>query len=289
MLFHDFIELDALTVANIVREHGPRVVVCPINGTRRWFELEYGDQQSADYLDITLRKYMDIFTLFFTHGVETVLSPILGSDILARGPEYMQMVVPALSQIADGEMFRQFYQGWDVRVKFYGEYADYFAQNFPGLATALAQAKGALNGRRRLFWGMFASDPAAWISQFAVQHYAKTGAPPNREQVVAEYYGETVPMADMFIGSGPPTAFDYPLLDAGATALYFLQAPTPYLTQTGLRSIFFDYLYTRRVGEDYSDVPETEWAEARKYYNDHADSILGVGKNSSGGHFWFPV
>jgi len=44
----NFLELPAKEVAQLVRDSGPKVVVFPINGIRRWFMLEYGSRKFDD-------------------------------------------------------------------------------------------------------------------------------------------------------------------------------------------------------------------------------------------------
>ena len=130
-----FLDLRLDEVAEIVRKNGPRVLVCPVNGTRRWFHIEHGERASDGFLNLILERYRALMTLFFSHGVSTLLTPILGPDIVRRGGEYQAMVLQALREICAGEEFEAFYYEQDVRVRFYGDYGEYFKEQWPQVLT----------------------------------------------------------------------------------------------------------------------------------------------------------
>ncbi len=291
MEFETFVNLEDSAIASLVEEKGPRVVVCPINGTRRWYLLEARKESSeTNFLQVILDRYLAIFELFFSHGIATLLTPILGPDIVNRGKQYTQMVFDALEEITTGEKYKAYYGKRDVRVRFYGDYNHYFAEYAPELFTKLSeiQAHTRDNLKHKLFWGMFAHDPVEKIARIAIDYYEETGNHPKRPDVVTKYYGEYLPPADIFIGMMPPSVFDYPLLDTGDTALYFTTAPTPYLNEEMLRRILYDYMFVRRIDDDYSELSPSNWEELGAFYDVHLGDIYGLGKKTARGSVWLP-
>ena len=91
-----FLQLSNSEVADLVRSNGSQVCVFPINGTRRWFLLEHGQAEFADwaeaYAELTGRRHIEMYKLMFRHGLDTLVTPIFGGEILNRGDEYMQKI-----------------------------------------------------------------------------------------------------------------------------------------------------------------------------------------------------
>jgi len=286
-----FLRLDSNEAAELVRAHGPRVVVCPINGTRRWFMLEaMNGAGQNEFLPMILDRYLKIFDLFFSHGIQVLLTPILGPDIVQRGSDYSDMVFAALDEITSGDRFLRYYENRDVRVRFYGDYEDYFAEKAPHVMDQFQQVQRATREHleHKLFWGMFAHDPSETVSRIGIEYYKEQQSMPNRHDIVARYYGEYIPPADMFVGMMPPAVFDYPLLDTGGTALYFTTVPTPYLDQRMLRKMLHDFMFVRPVREEYESLSGEDWESLADFYHGKRKAIYGLGRKSAGGTVWLP-
>jgi tuberculosinol/isotuberculosinol synthase len=295
MELETFLKLPAEEVADLVRTKEAQVCVFPINGTRRWFMLEHADKVQGDfitaYMDISARRHMELYKMFFDHGVETLITPIFGGEIMERGEEYVQKIgVDGMERLANHPDFLKFYEENGVHVRFYGDYRKrlrrtrhaYLCDRF---AEAMERTKN--NTRYRLFYGVFADDAIESIAEQNVRHFLTHGRAPNRRAIVEAYYGEFVSPASLFIGFDRFWAFDYPLLSTGSEDLYFTVAPSPYLTQTQLRSILFDHLYLRRQKEpDYESVPPADWGWMRGYYTQNRGRVFGVGQRERG--FWIP-
>ena len=244
-----FTSLSTKEIAQIVHERGPRVVVFPINGTRRWFMLEHpprpGEDPIAAYLDISGRRHIELYRLFFDHGIHTLLTPIFGPDLMERGDDYMQMAAEGLARTATHPDFIDFYRANGVRVRFYGDYARYlvptpYAHLVERFDDVMSQT--AAHSKCRLFFGLFAHDATETIAKLAVHHHAQHGRLPTKREIVEAYYGEYVAPANIFIGFDKPAAFDMPLIATGSEDLYFTVSPSPYLNQRQLRGILYDHL-----------------------------------------------
>lgn len=293
----EFLHLPTPEIRRLVRAAGPKVVVFPINGTRRWFMLEHGGRSFADpiaaYTDIVIAKHIELYKLFFDHGLDTLVTPVIGAEVLETRDEYMEKVgAQGLAGLASRPEFLEFYEHYGVRVRFFGDYRDalqatpyeYITQLFEDLSQ-----KTLANDRCRLFFGVFADEYRAheFMIRNAVERYRKTNWVPSRQAVVEAYYGEYLEKADLFIGFDRLSVFDYPFLNWGGEDLYFTVAPSLYLGERQLRRILFDHLYSRRVEEpDYLRLPADELKQLKQFYASHQETILGLGHPAS--DIWLP-
>ena len=291
----EFLALPTEEVAQLVRAAGPQVCVFPINGTRRWFMLEHAGSVGSDpieaYLDISSANHIGLYRMFFDHGIDTLLTPTLGPDILLRGETYMQQIgATGLARLATGADFLNFYDEYDVRVHFYGDHRKCLAPTAHAYLSDLfdnVTQKTQDHQRYRLFFGVFANDPAESISEIAINFYQEYGRIPNRLDLIERYYGEFIEPAGFFIGFDKLSVFDYPLLSLGEEDLYFTVAPSPFMQAKQLRAILYDHLYTRRIQEpDYSTLAPEIQTQIRAFYHANLDNTLGVGEHFAGS--WIP-
>ena len=294
---NEFLQLPTEEIAELVKASGSKVVVFPFNGTRRWFMLEYGDQKFEDpvmaYIDIAQTRHIELYKLFFDHGVDTLVTPVIGPEILATRNEYMQKIGgEGLSHIANHPEFLNFYTEYDVRVHFYGDYhkslKNTYYEYLSSLFDDIAQ-KTKHHNRFRLFFGAFADNLNSTnrIADFSIEYYKKHGKTPTREEIVAMYYGEYVEKANIFIGYDRFATFDYPLINWGEEDLYFTTSPSLYLGEPQLRRILYDHLYTRRTPErEYETLTHEEVVSMQKYYRSNIDNNIGIGELYCG--LWIP-
>lgn len=280
--------------AEVVRSAGPQVCVFPINGTRRWFFLNQppapGDDPGAAYLQVIEQAHIDLYQMVFDHGVDTLLTPIFGPDLMERGEEYLQMAGEGMARLCTQPNFLDFYDRYQVRVRFYGDYARWLQDTplafLPGLFEQLSE-RTRTHKRCRLFFGLFANDPAETLAELGVHYYLAHQSLPDRRALIEMYYGEYVDPVSFFIGFDRLSAFDMPLLATGGEDLYFTANPSPDLTREQLRRILYDHLFTRRAEEpDYASLPPDELEWMRAFYRINHGRTLGVGEERRG--IWYP-
>jgi tuberculosinol/isotuberculosinol synthase len=296
MDFEAFQALPTAEVARLVRERGPKVVVFPINGTRRWFILEHAGHNGGftmeSYMRITWDRQIALYKLFFDHGVETLVTPIFGPELLSRGEAYAQMIKPGLLWINEDQTLLNFYRDYEVRVRVYGDTVRYLTdtpfeealESFDALA-----ARTAVNNRYRLFFGVCGHDAAESVAEIGLTFYEEHGRLPNKSEIVTAYYGEALSPVDIFIGFERPASVDMPLIAAGSEDLYFTISPSPYLDQRLLRAILHDFLFSRHVSEEYEDLSADSWQILAEFYKTNRHRALGLGKRSKDGSFWYPL
>jgi tuberculosinol/isotuberculosinol synthase len=283
-------------MAALVREAGLKVVVFPINGTRRWFLLEYPPKPDAealgDYLTIIEQRHIELYRLFFDHGVDYLLTPAFGPDLTERGNEYMEIAAKGLERLTTEPLFLDFYRDYGVRVRFYGDYRKYFGPTPYAYLSDMFDdltARTLAHDQHRLFFGLFAQDAAETIGELAIGYHAQHGRAPDKRTLVELYYGEYVPPVNFFIGFDKFSAFDMPLVAVGEEDLYFTVDPSPYLSARQLREIIYDHLYTRRGDADYATMEPDEWTMMREFYQLNLGKTLGVGAKQRRGGYWYPT
>ena len=289
-----FQNLPTREVARLVHEAGSKVCVFPINGTRRWFLLEHPPDQAGGsataYLDVMTKRHVEIYQLLFDHGMDTLLTPVFGPDLMERGEGYVQMAAEGLARPATHPDFLDFYKAYGVRVRFYGDHRKFlgptpyaYLSDWFDEVTALTLA----HDRHRLFFGLFAHDAAETVAEIGVRFYQRHGRLPDKRQIVEAYYGEYVGPVDLFIGFDKFSTFDMPLVTTGTEDLYFTVSPSPYLTERQLRAILYDHLYTRRGEADYSTMDTDDWTCMRAFYQANLENTLGIGTKHRG--IWYPL
>ena len=290
-----FVELPVEDIAARVRATGHKVCVFPVNGTRRWFMLEHRDKIGNDffeaYMEESIQNHVGLCKMLFDHGIETILAPVFGRELMRRGDEYTKRVgIDGLARTATDPIYREFFNEYNVKVRFYGDYRDvltgtdyeYGLKSIYELTEATKQ-----NTRFQLFFGVFADEATETIARLSVEHYLAHGSVPDREALIRKYYGEDLPPVSLFIGFDKFSVFDMPLLASGEEDLYFSASPSPYMTERQLRAILYDHIYVRRIPEpDYTKLTEEELDWLRAYYRTNKDYAFGVGKLKF--NLWLP-
>lgn len=286
-----FLQLSTEEVADIVMNSGTKVCVFPFNGTRRWFLLEHSPEllnRPEDYVETTIQGYIRVYKMLFDHGIETVLAPVFGKEILTRGEKYMNMIGDSMKLLAQHPGFISLYNDCQVRVRFYGDYRKELEAPHHHITQAFDQIteQTLKHDKHKLLYGVFATDATQAVAEFSIQYYQKHNRIPTRDELVAMYYGEELEKADIFVGFEKFAAFDYPLLQWGNESLYFTIAPSLYITQTLLRKILHDHIYQRPTVEiDYDLLTEDQREDLRTYYRLRRDHAHGVGQVVDG--IWY--
>lgn len=291
----DFLKLPTVEVAVRVRSSGQKVCVFPVNGTRRWFMLEHAEKVRDDffeaYMNLSIENHVELCAMLFDHGIDILLAPVFGRELMQRGDEYTRRVgIDGLVRTATDPAYRQFFGQYNVRVRFYGDYREMLTGTpYEYALASMAEVMEATkhNTAYRLFFGVFADDVTETISRLSVEHYLAQGAVPDKQTLIRSYYGEELPPVSLFIGFDKFSVFDMPLLTTGQEDLYFSVSPSPYMTPQQLRAILYDHLYVRPAPEpEYTKLAEDELDWLRAYYRNNRDHAFGVGKLQF--NLWIP-
>ncbi len=248
---------------------------------------------SDSYLGVMTDRHIELYQLLFDHGVDTLLTPIFGPDLLQRGDDYVEMAVDGMARLGTHPDFLAFYETYGVRVRFYGNYSQYLDRSSVArLSQAFDGATRETRSHRqcRLFFGLFAHDAVETVAALSVDFYNQHGQVPDKETLVELYYGEYVARVDFFIGFDRFSAFDMPLVSTGQEDLYFTVAPSPYLTKRQLRTILYDHMYIRPDDQaDYSNLSPEDWSLMHEFYQTNLGRTQGVGARHGRQGFWYPL
>jgi len=285
--FERFLELSTEDVAERVKATGHKVCVFPVNGTRRWFMLEHADKIGDDffeaYMDLSIKNHVQLCSMLFDHGIRTILAPVFGRELMQRGDEYTKRVgMDGLVRTATDESYREFFDTYNVRVRFYGDYRDVltgteFEYVLNSIYEVVDNTKN--NTKYNLYFGVFADEVTETVARLSIEHYLAHNAVPDKNTLIRKYYGDNVPPVSMFIGFDKFSVFDMPLLATGEEDLYFSVSPSPYITERQVRAILYDHIYVRKAPEpDYTKMAKDELDWLRDYYHKNKDYAFGVGK-----------
>ena len=290
-----FLQLPTPEVAALVKAAGEQVCVFPVNGTRRWFLLEHAQEIKGDffeaYMEASIRNHVELCAMLFDHGIDTILAPVFGRELMRRGDEYTRRVgIDGLVRTATDRNYRDFFERYNVRVRFYGDYRDVLTGTpYEDALKAMYDVTEATKQHSsvRLFFGVFADEVTETVARLSVEHYVAQGSIPDKQTIIRQYYGEDMPPVSLFIGFDKFSVFDMPLLTTGAEDLYFSLSPSAYMTQHQLRSILYDHIFVRPTPEpDYTKLSSDELTWLRNYYQANKDYAFGVGKLKF--NLWIP-
>ena len=283
----EFLELPTPQVAEMIRG---LTLGFPIDGTRRWFLLNHPDVWDVEeYKQLTTEQYARVFAMLFDHGVETILVPAFGGELLSRGEEYVREMMDGMTRLAQAAAFTDFYRDYNVRVRFYGDWRRQ-VKGLPyseALTSALDTCAATQHtGSRRIFYGLWADD----ILVSLVDDLARSRNEPiefTREAIVTRYYGEYVKPTDIYIGFGRPTVFDVPMLVTSQTDLYYTVAPSLDLDARLFRMIVWDHCVGRWTQQSWDDLTEADLAALKAYYASQHEAVLGLGLVDAATGVWY--
>jgi hypothetical protein len=298
-----FQNLSTPEVAEIVHERGPGTVVFAAGGTVRWFILNHLNGWPADmsywqgYLKYGGQRFVEIVRMLFDHGIHTLFThAIVPGQLEGKGEGYLPLALTSgMERIAGTSKFLDFYENYEVRVRFFGNYRRVLEGS--RYADALAQfdqvqERTSTHGRRRIYWGFNSEqDQITSILELAVQYYRNHGQVPSREEVIELYYGEPVEPVDVFISfNRPRTAALMPPLLEGRADLYFTVGLSFDFSQEQLRSILYDHLYARHGRHrDYAELSASAFSEMQAFYRLNQRRVTGLGRRYRPGDIWHPV
>lgn len=290
----EWLEWDRRSVARWVsRRAKPLVVGWPFNGTRRWYLLHRRKEPAADDYVKTIIHYQALKQhLLFSLGASAILAPCFGYGLLKRGEDYTRGMVDALLRLGDDPVNQEMF-GEGVRMSFYGDYEEVL--DTPALRPKLAACRELAertsgNGGPLLMLGLFADSPYERLARLSVDFANRQGRPPNRAELVREYYGVDVPDLGLYLGFAKPAVFDVPLIATGEEDLYATLNPSPEVTERQLKAILYDHFISRPAEDaDYDALPESSLRRLEAYNEAVQGKTLGIGRVDPETGLWSPL
>ena len=109
--FSEWLQLDDQIIASVVAERLSTAVIY-LNGTRRWFLTQ--SKNWDDYAKITGLAHRQVCQLLYDHGLQTLIQPLLGYDLVQRGHDYLKLAV----EQGLAELTKPAYRDWYHKPRF---------------------------------------------------------------------------------------------------------------------------------------------------------------------------
>ena len=297
----EFVALPAKEITRIVKQKGkPKVGIFVADGNRRMTMALTGLSEDSEdfyseYVRLFTEKFMENLKVFYSHGLDTLIVPLISPTILNRSQNYVNLAINGLLQaLFKSDKWLTFYKENDIRVRTYGN---------PGHLQGTQCQKGVQwiqdiktqtshHKTHTLFYGFLSNNPGGMESvNLAVEFYQLHRRKPTPSEMKEMYYGENLAEADFFIMSTKIAGAGAlpPLISTKKTGMYFLPIPGVLgLTREIYREILYDLLYCRPNGpiKKYGNDDLKDMETLKKYFFPNEPTIIGPGKRV--GKFWVP-
>lgn len=233
----NFLTLSDEEAARLVRAAGPNICIYPIRTAQH---------RGASNLPLPAgSSELDPLRLLFSHGIDTLLIPLFEQSDLERNALYARQMVTALTRLTSEPEFLHFYQQYQVRVSFYGDFRRVLADTpLAFLTDRLDQLSDDTRGHNggRLFFGLFTENSVEAAAELGVRYYQQSRSLPDHQALVTLYYGQYIEPANLIIAFRACAGFDVPLLMNGCGRLFLTGNSRPGLTRKQLRKILGEHL-----------------------------------------------
>jgi hypothetical protein len=264
-----------------VRQVAPETVILGAGGTRRSAVLAGIEPQSDEYVAWTREQMMNCLSLIFRHGVKHIFSPLLvHSHQHEVTPGYSDHVVNWIREGLAGESPMDDYVRLGWRVRLIGAES---WQGLEGTADKLISCTEH-NPGPTVWFTVISNIEAYWERLFCL--VLQNGAT-TRAEIVRLVYGEDIPPATLYLGTGKPQIVEsiVPPLLIGKLECYWRQHLGYDIDEKTLRTILYDYVHVRRLAPTDKTGRAEQVIEHLEAWQD--PSIVGMGMRL--GPFWYPA
>jgi hypothetical protein len=297
----EFVALPAEEIARIVKKKGkPKIGIFVPDGNRRMTMALTGLSEDSEdfyseYVRLFTEKFMGNLKVFFPHGLDTLIVPLISPTILNRSQKYINLAINGLLQaLVKSDKWLNFYKENDIRVRTYGNPEHLKGTECQKGIQWIEEIKTQTSHHKThtLFYGFLSNNTGGMESiNLAVEFYKLHRRKPTYPEMKEMYYGENLPGADFFIMSTKIAGAGAlpPFISSKKTEMYFLQAPGVIgLTWQAYRDILYDLLYCRPDGtiKKYGADDLKDIEVLKRYYFSDESIVLGPGKQV--GKFWVP-
>ncbi|MGB8648964.1 MAG: hypothetical protein WCF84_27255 [Anaerolineae bacterium] len=295
-----FLKLATPEIAHLVQNQGyPRLGVFVPDGSRRLVmaltDAEPGTEEFYRLCATFPAQYLlSSLQVFFDHGLDILLVPILSRSVLNRGGDYQAFTaLIGLELLFHSSTWLDFYDAYDIRVRVYGD-----PDRLDTTAAAPARpwirevcAQTASHQKHTLYFAIGESPYLAEdVAEQGIRFYQQYGRIPTRAEQIQQYYGAVLPPADFFImtskfsGMGALPRF----LVSGDTEIYFSPgAGSLGINARTYREILFDLLFERSgLRQGTAPMAPQDRRALRTFYEKNADQVIGLGHRI--GSVWVP-
>jgi len=298
----EFVAFSTEEITHIVKQKGkPKVGIFVADGNRRMTMALTGLSEDSEdfypeYVRLFTEKFMENLEVFYSHGLETLIVPLISPAILNRSQNYINLAINGLLQaLFRSDSWLNFYKENDIRVRTYGNTGHLKGAGCQKEVQWTEEIKTHTSHHKThtLFYGFLSNNPGGMESvNLAVEFYQLHQRKPTPSEMKELYYGENLAEADFFIMSTKIAGAGAlpPFISTKKTGMYFLPAPGVMgLTRETYREILYDLLYCRPHGPikkyDNDDLKNIETLK-KYFFPNNEPMVIGPGKRV--GKFWVP-
>lgn len=266
---------------NAVHDIAPQTVILTNGGTRRHAVLAGVSPVSDAYAHWTRVQMINCLSLIFGHGIQHIFTTVLAeTNYNEVTPGYREKLAQWIEYGLASPKALDDYAARNWRVRLMG------TESWPELQEIALRIQEATstNSGPRLWFMASSSDEHHWEKVFSVvqENHGLT-----RAQIIRKIYGEDIPLATLYIGSGKPqiTTSNVPAILIGSLQCYWRQHLGYDLDELTLRKILYDYAYLRKTWEKDKSGRAEKALAYRSAWDD--PPVLGIGTKL--GPFWYPA
>ena len=259
----------------------PQTMIFAAGGTRRSAALAGVPATGSEYAQWAYDQMIACFELFFEHGVRHIIThAIIPSQYQEITENYREQLLNWVDWVLAGPKALAGYQrlGWKVRLL--------GAESLPELAPVAQRLREnpAPEQAPTLWYTITPDEAAPWDVLLDAVH--RSGAK-TQAQAIRAQFGEDLPPATLYIGSGKPGVFPavVPPLLMGKMQCYWTQRPGFILDRETIRAILYDYAYTRSTWRADKTGRAEQVLKNRRIWEQAP--IIGLGMRL--GPFWYPT
>lgn len=265
----------------VIQGHAPETFVYAASGTRRAAVLAGVPDVGNEYANWSRGELFRCVELIFQHGVKSLLMPMLEPGQFRETTEDYQehlwrWYVEGLTAPDALEYYQR--KGWRVRFAF-GEFIPQLRE------AAEILKKQTPHDAAHTLW-CFAVPDFQKVWEWVLQA-TQTSAASTYADAVQAVYGERIPPVSIYLGTVKPLLSVLqlpPLLVTSEVQCYWSLRPGYSLDEKQLRSILYDYAFTRQTWQE-NKTGRAQQALVQRDIWERGD-ILGLGKRL--GPFWYP-
>lgn len=271
-----------------------------LDGTTRHYLLKRPNERGevtdfSDYARISMDALTRAIDLLFSCGVETMMVLNVWPPDVDRREEHLRRTTGGSRNFMLAPAALDFYRRWDARVRLYGNY-DISPVFSPVVQDLLAIERELEDltptGVRLLLWGYYGGRGTDEVIARSVLLHEKLGRLPTEDELREACFPFGPKQLDIFIGSGWLRFGNVdapPVLNVGQTDFYSLLHLPLDLTESEVRRILYDRLFSRSIMSFTTVVKYTPQVlePLRLYFAEHSECVLGLG-HVVGDGFWQP-
>jgi hypothetical protein len=275
--------LDEFLTASVsqVAKVAPASIVFAPGGTRRAAVLAGLPAQGDDYAHSQRTEMLNCFGLMFDHGIQNIFMALLiEKHFKEKTPDYQEHIIDWINWGIAGEESLAHYarHGWRGRLL-----CSEIEPRLKGAAHRLETQTASVSDKT--LWFFLGVSPESLLRRL-VAAIEKT-EDRTYEGIVRTMYGEQVPPATLYLAFGKPSiSLDLlpPLLTRDLQC-YWSQRPSFSLSERQLRTILYDYAYTRHTWRK----DKTGRAEKALVHRSAWEQGPTIGLGVRLGPFWYPA